>query len=128
MCIDIKLTINGTKVFPSGLHSHILPTNLRWDFGSCSSGPNPEYKYNKNQYTDTQYTERCCVKPGKNTLICHNKETAQGWAGSYIEIEGHTYCDDFISFKAMRTVTVTGKHVQIKSFNSYFDMFNSQIN
>ena len=71
-----------------------------------------------NEYFDnSKYIERCCLQPGSYTLVCENNVLIRrndreveyvGWYGSFIEIQGQKYCDDFVGHKAMRRVEVRG--------------------
>ena len=78
---------------------------LHWKFGRCFSNV---------RYTDyMMYIHRCCLKPGQYTLTCINTEQPHGWKNGYIQIGGYRYCDDFMSYKAMRRITIAG----IKLYN-----------
>ena len=71
---------------------------IDWKFGPCSRGQN---------YRDHgTFIERCCLKMGIHTFTCLNKEKPVGWRSGYIEFQGQRYCDDFMSYKAMRKVEV----------------------
>ena len=52
---------------------------------------------------------RCCLLPGHYTLTCMNKKSEFGWGNLTFEIDGKRYCDDFVGFKAMRTILFEGK-------------------
>ena len=90
---------------------------VSWNFGSCSS---------TQRYTDNkQYTERCCLAPGEYTLICNDwlwlangseGYGGSGWSGGFMEIQGNKYCDDFIGYKAMRKVNVSGIDMSLKNY------------
>ena len=73
---------------------------ITWEFGNCSSVG--RYEDNK------QYLHRCCMKPGKYSLTCTNINEAHGWKKGYIEIQGHRYCDDFMGYKSMRRISISG--------------------
>ena len=75
--------------------------NRRWNFGPCSSA--------KHYNVDAQYIETCCLAPGNHTLTCDTKEEALGWTYAFLEIKGRRYCDDFITYKAMRRISIEGK-------------------
>ena len=92
VCIDIVLIVEvlGEK-------------SLRWSLGPCSSGDN-ELKY----YRNGKYKERCCVLSGTHILSCHSSDMSLGWNYVQIRIDGHSYCDDFITLKAMRKVAIHG--------------------
>ena len=80
---------------------------IDWMLGPCSRAQNYVDDY-------TVYVERCCIAPGIHTLTCVNKAKGEGWKNGYIEIQGHRYCDDFMSYRAMRKVEILGTR---------FDMF-----
>ena len=92
-CLDIEMIVEVKG-----------PKHLRWSFGPCSSG-NQDTKY----YENGLYTERCCLMAGVHILSCHSSDGSLGWNYVQININGHIYCDDFISYKAMRKITVHGK-------------------
>ena len=73
--------------------------------GPCSSG-NDNQKYKE----VGSYTERCCLKSGLHILSCLTTGGSLGWKHVHIRINGHIYCDDFISIKAMRTVSIHGMY------------------
>ena len=107
VCVDIKATTDRKATsqeifYNEGWNSYWTDgMNRRWTLGHCSSAE----MYIK----DAQFTETCCLPPGNHTLTCDTQEQARGWKSAYLEIEGHTYCDDFISYKALRKVEIEGK-------------------
>ena len=78
----------------------------RWKLGPCTSLNSIE-SGNTYQYS-AAYTERCCLEPGKHTLVCYNDPPSRGWNDAYILTNGHRYCDDFISYKSYQKILVTG--------------------
>ena len=68
--------------------------------------------YGNNQ----NYIQKCCLKPGQQTLTCINTIKPYGWDDGYIEIQGHRYCNDFMSYRSMQTITITGMNQIIKYF------------
>ena len=94
VCIDIEILV---EVFG--------PKSLRWSLGPCSSGNN-DNKYYKNG----NYKERCCLSPGIHILSCYSNDQSLGWRYVQIRINGHIYCDDFISLKAMRKIVIHGTY------------------
>ena len=58
------------------------------------------------------YTDRCCIAPGKHRLTCYNNPPARGWKNEYLMIDGHRYCDNFVGFKSMQKIAVTGRHIE----------------
>ena len=94
VCIDIEIRVEvlGTK-------------SLRWSVGPCSSG-NDDNKYEEN----ATYKERCCLVPDTYILSCYSGDQSMGWNYVQIRINGHSYCDDFISLRAMRKVAIHGMY------------------
>ena len=112
VCFDIQLNIIGqtthrksTLVNDTVVNENATP---RWKVGACTSLNSIEggetYQY------PAIYTERCCLESGRHTLVCYNYPPSRGWKNSYILINGHRYCDDFISFKSFQKIYVTGKY------------------
>ena len=91
-CIDIEVVVERVGV-----------KQLRWSVATCSSG-NDDHKYR----TIGKYKERCCIVPGRKILSCHSDGRALGWKHAQVRINGHSYCDDFISVKAFREITIHG--------------------
>ena len=59
-----------------------------------------------------RFAQRCCLTPGKHVLTCENSDMVKGWRNAQILIDGHGYCDDFLTYKAMRVITVTGIEIR----------------
>ena len=78
-----------------------LGPEMEWQFSSCSSFGISYDKY-------TKYIHRCCLGPGNHTLICKNKKSPYGWDDGYIEIQGHRYCDDFLSYRLIQRISLQG--------------------
>ena len=93
VCIDIELIV-----------ARFGPKRLRWRFGPCESG-NDDRKYQ----STGKYKERCCLMSGEHVLSCYNSDDSLGWKHVQIRIDGHSYCDDFISYKAMRKILIEGR-------------------
>ena len=74
-----------------------------WRMGSCY-GPKHGWTYSSNE----THFDRCCLTPGTYTLICKNTKSKYGWGNTDFKINGKRYCDDFVGFKAMRTITIQG--------------------
>ena len=74
-----------------------------WRMGSCY-GPKYGWTYSSNE---THY-DRCCLPPGTYTLICKNTKSKYGWGNAVFKIDGKRYCDDFVGFISMRTVSLQG--------------------
>ena len=89
---------------------------MEWQFSSCSSIGVHYDKY-------TKYIHRCCLNPGNYTLICRNKEKPHGWNDGYIEIQGHRYCDDFLSYRVMQKISLQG-NISIKIIFDIFNLFS----
>lgn len=75
----------------------------QWTLGSCH-GPKHGWKYLSNE----THHDRCCLTEHQLTLICINEKSKYGWGNVTFEIDGKRYCDDFIGFKALRTISVKG--------------------
>ena len=71
-----------------------------WTLGSDCKG--------RIAYENSIYFHRCCLQPGQHTLTCINKKSEFGWGNVTFEINGKRYCDDFVGFKAMRTISFEG--------------------
>ena len=105
VCFDIQLNIVGeTQSENSNLLSK--PATARWKLGACTSLNSIEdgatYHY------PALYTERCCLEPGRHTLLCYNYPPARGWNNAHILIDGERYCDDFVGYKSFQKILVTG--------------------
>ena len=94
VCLDIKLTAGSNYSMA-----------VKWSFGPCNS---INYTFS-NHGSIVTYIERCCLKPAKQRLTCFKSDKSLGWKDTKIEIEGHTYCDDFITFKTMQEIEILGK-------------------
>ena len=119
-CITVQLNIDGET---QDERSTILKINAtaKWMLGSCYSSNSFEEDVNY-QYP-AMYTENCCLEPGRHTLTCYSDPPARGWKNAYISINGHRFCDDFVTYKSFQKLLVTGKFC-----NPYFpcdDLYNS---
>lgn len=70
-----------------------------WRLGTCNS---TRFEYNNFK----KYFQRCCLKPSEQTLTCINTKNPYGWDGGYIEIQGHRYCNDFMSYRLTQKITI----------------------
>ena len=75
-----------------------------WTLGSCY-GPHLPDTYERYRIQ----SELCCLSPGRHTLTCINRKSQFGWGNFTFEIDGKRYCDDFVGFKAMRTILFQSK-------------------
>ena len=78
-----------------------------WRIGSCFGPGNIEFSIPKYQPNELHFI-RCCLPPGTYTLICKNTKSKYGWGSSKFTINGKRFCDDFVGFKALRTVLIEG--------------------
>ena len=86
-----------------------LTKQEKWNIGSCSSaGIYPEWLPNKMGDVTRTFVRSCWLVPGQHVLECYSKNYSAGWTNAYIEIQGHRYCDDFISIKAFRNIIIAG--------------------
>ena len=81
-----------------------------WHLGPCNN-LGTEYVNHRN------YIQRCCLEPGQHTLTCINKRKPYGWDDGYIEIQGHRYCNDFMSYKITQKITIKGMNQIIITYN-----------
>ena len=106
-CLDVRLNIVG-KTENENTTLLKKKSTVRWQLGPCSS-LNSIYEDTIAEYHfPALYTERCCLNPGRHTLLCHSKPAAQGWKDEYILIDGHRYCDNFIGYESFQKIFVTG--------------------
>ena len=105
VCFDIQLNIGG-ETQNDNINLLNKTATLRWKLGACSSLNSIEsgatYQY------PGVYTERCCLEPGKHTLVCYNYPPSRGWTNADILINGYRYCDDFMSYKSFQNILVSG--------------------
>ena len=105
VCFDVQLNVVGDTQNDT---SNILKdsSTARWKLGTCSSLNSIEvdtgYDY------PALYTQRCCLESGMYTLLCYNIQPALGWKDSYLLINGHRYCDDFLTYKSYQTMILPG--------------------
>lgn len=98
VCFDVKIS---TIQFGYKYGSDDSDT-IWWWLGKCEKAGPPYAQYKK-------YIQWCCLKPQQHILTCINKKYPYGWGDGYIEIQGHRYCDDFMSHKLMQKVIIKGK-------------------
>ena len=129
VCFDIHLNIVGETQHENSTLLKKIAT-VRWKLGTCASLNSIEigttYQY------PAVYTERCCLQSGRHTLVCYNTPPARGWNNAYIMIDGHRYCDDFISFKSFQKINVASKnlstiYVMMTCNIIYRDSFHSRL-
>ena len=111
VCFDIQLNIVGeAQDETSNLERENV--TMRWKLGTCTSlnsiQTGATYQY------PALYTERCCLEPGRYTLVCYNSPPSQGWNDAYLTINGRRYCDDFISYKSFQKILVTGTYPDVE--------------
>ena len=93
-CFDVKITVV--------LHG----ADLMWWLGTCGSNGFMYENYKK-------YIFRCCLGPGQHTLTCINKQNPYGWGDGHIEIQGHRYCNDFISYRLIQQIMIRSMIIMI---------------
>ena len=79
---------------------HSSSREFGWELGSCS----PAERYTK----PGVYTTRCCTSPENHILTCKNSDTG-GWRDSFLEINGHNFCDDTAGFATRVRLNISGK-------------------
>ena len=86
--------------------------SMKWKLGRYQSA---------RQYDNyREYIHRCCLISGIYTLTCINDDEPEGWKKGRINVQGHDYCHDFMSFKVFRTITIKGMSHIIKI--SWFEL------
>ena len=106
VCLSIEF-----KISPMVQNNDTISAR-QWTLGSCSG---PKYDMESFSSMTIYYYDRCCLLPGKYTLTCSNIQHTYGWGNVTFTIDGKQYCDDFVGFEAMRTVTVKGKPTFVAS-------------
>ena len=98
VCVEIKIRVIKEN-------EEMLNITHQWELSSCKGS----ISYISNSTYDK--LERCCLKPGQHILTCHNEKGPYGWGRSSIQIQGHHYCNDFVGFKAHRSVLIYGNEI-----------------
>ena len=80
---------------------HSSSREFGWELGSCS----PAERYTK----PGVYTTKCCTSPENHILTCKNSDTG-GWRDSFLEINGHKFCDDTSGFATRVRLNISGKN------------------
>ena len=83
----------------------------KWKLGSCDGPKSFPSLWPIPKEADLIYFEKCCLATGIYTLICNNDLGPFGWGNSFIEILGERYCDDFVGYKALRRVVISGNQL-----------------
>ena len=78
-------------------------SDAEWQLGTCNS-TGIQYEGYSN------YVHRCCLAQGQYTLTCINKSRPAGWDEDFIEIQGHRYCNDFMSYRMMQKIKIEGTY------------------
>ena len=101
VCLDIKLQ---TSMYTAN--------EMEWNIGNCS----------KTKYYEAEklYSENCCLIPGEYILKCA-KDVSYGWREGALDIEGHTFCDDMQTYKAMQMIKITG--ILVRHFKIFIEIF-----
>ena len=86
--------------------------SIKWTIGQCISSisyDSPHFRgFMSAQFV---YTKRCCIEEKQYTLTCEIKDMRkkhEGWAESYLTIQGRQYCHDFVGYSALRKVSING--------------------
>ena len=110
VCVKIEVKIGRNNEKDKGYFSP------EWTLGSCY-GPHHEYPYERYPFQ----SDLCCLSPGRHTLTCINKKSELGWGNVMFKIDEKRYCDDFVGFKAMRTILIEGK-IYASTFKHYQEL------
>jgi hypothetical protein len=101
VCVDI--TMNAIDI-----------DDQSWSLGLCSERsvfPNTIEKL---------IIKRSCLAPGQYILTCKSTSPAGKWKQSFVEIQGHKYCNDFTGLKTFQTIQVPGNILTILYNNGSF--------
>ena len=91
-------------------------SDFEWQLGTCNSHGIEQISGN------TKFIHRCCLRPGKYTLTCIRKNGPYGWNEGFVEIQGHRYCNDFLSYKLMQEIRIKGmKEISTKNKTRLYD-------
>ena len=101
VCVDVTLIL-GNDMCPDA------NPYAMWNLGNCTSEPIIPQDCGMPYQCKLIHTKRCCLKPGIHTLVCYSSDEALGLRGARVTIKGHNYCDDFIEYRGLRTVTLRG--------------------
>ena len=78
---------------------------IEWSIGCDGPRGCPECKSDGNYEDEESYDQKCClpVDDDKNDFVITCEDTyGDGWHGSYLEINGKKYCEQFVDGKIHR--------------------------
>ena len=78
---------------------HSTSQNYKWTLGSCTAAD----EYDR----PGAYTTQCCTDSETPVLTCKNSDIS-GWKDSHLEINGHRFCDDVVSYESRVQLNVSG--------------------
>ena len=102
-CVDVALTQHDG-----------ITRSIKWNLGQCTSSISyhwPNHYSPSHMSAQFLYTKRCCMEAKQYTLICGIKDMRkkhEGWAESFLTIQGRRYRNDFVGYKALRKVSING--------------------
>ena len=105
VCLEIEMRFDGEK--DKERLYEFLP---RWSLGTCSGVGYELITGNHSRHYLTS-TSRCCLNPGLHTLLCYSSPPARGWRNWYILVDGHRYCDDFVSYTSLQKIAVESMYL-----------------
>ena len=106
MHLSFPINFAGEEIcFNTEISSLENGPDSEWKLGTCG-GTVKSHKDGRPNF----YIQRCCLKAGKYTLTCVNRKNPYGWGQGYIEIQGHRYCNDFMSYRMMQKITIRSNY------------------
>ena len=116
--VDVKFEVKGIPVhavnrtgqYTGNIIKEVkLTRQEEWNIGPCTSvNIYPHLlPYGEGKLMRT-FVRSCWFEPGQHVLECYSKDYSSGWTYAHVEIQGHRYCDDFVSIKALRKITIEG--------------------
>ena len=97
-------------------------SEMSWTFGTCKS--------TRTYYSDSSYTESCCIVGGIHQLACKDS-AGNGWNGGFLKIGGTVYCKDFrIGYQQTCDIDISGNYTILNTQTPilFFDPNHYMIN
>ena len=106
---------------------------IEWSIGCDGTSSCLECKSDREYKDGESYDQKCCVAvdDGKNDFVITCEDTyGDGWHGSYLEINGKKYCEQFVDGKIHREILtnnfpVIGKIFGVQ-YNEEFHLFHQK--
>ena len=97
----------------------------RWSLGYCSDYYGDPVTPLSWKPFEKIITTRCCLAEETYLLECaYEAQWEQVWKQSYLDIQGHKYCDDFIGLRAFRLIDISGN---ILTIGIYINIYSTPV-